>query len=76
MNRMKLTKIDMQGQELDSLSLSSLIDLETKHAQAYRHIHQARSQKQEEENIAKDNKVLLLTQENQRLEVDSFCAFN
>jgi len=68
LEEMKLNVAHMEGQELDSLSLQGLIDLETRHTNAYQNIFKARSERQEALTNSSNNQVLLLQQENQRLE--------
>jgi hypothetical protein len=59
--------VDLQGQELDSLSLADLMDLEANHTKAHQLIFSARAQRQEEENNARNNQLNQLKLENQRL---------
>lgn len=68
LEEMRISAAHMQGQELDTLSLDSLIDLEAKHIQAYQHIFGVRSQKQVELANSRASLLAQLTEDNQRLE--------
>lgn len=68
LEEMRLTCANLQGKELDALPLPRLNELEAKHTQAYQLIYAARSQRQEEENLSKNNRILFLSQEAQRFE--------
>jgi hypothetical protein len=59
----------MEGQELDSLSLNELIELESKHTEAFQSIFHVRTKRQLEETDTRNVQLQQLKLENQRLEV-------